>query len=111
MPKINLKEQMDKKKMDQAISWLEDLLHDFQEAKARGKETNSNEVRAKSISDIEEITEKLETYMRNNDEVLEEITGTKIEVARDIEWNDVVRPAHFEDDLKSEIEKLKKKAS
>lgn len=102
---------MEKKKLEQSISWLEDLLRDFKAAKKRGKETNSNEERAQSISDIEGITQRLETYIRNNDELLEEITGTKIELARDIEWNDVVRPAHFEEDLDSEINKLKEKVS
>ena len=102
---------MKKQKFEQSISDLENILRDFKEAKARGKATNSNEERVQSISDIEGITQRLETYIRNNDELLEEITGSKIELARDVEWNDVVRPAHFEEDLSGEIDKLKKKVS
>lgn len=100
---------MEKRRLENGIKYLEKLLSDFREAKARGKETNSNEERAKSISDIEEITQKLETYMRNNKELLEQIAGSEIEVAQEIEWNDVVRPAHFEEDIEKEINKLKKK--
>ncbi|WP_029035603.1 hypothetical protein [Salinimicrobium terrae] len=101
---------MEKTKLNQSINWLENLLEDFKEAKARGKETNSNQVRAESISDIEEITQRLENYIRSNEELLEQITGTEIELARKISWNDVVRPSHFEEDLRKEIINLKKKA-
>lgn len=97
--------------LKQAIEYLEDLLTDFKEAKAKGKETNSNKERAESIAEIEEITQRLETYIRNNEDLLEEITGTEIELARNVAWNDVVRPAHFEEDLEKEINNLKKKAS
>ena len=100
---------MKKNELEQAISILEDILEDFRQAKVRGKSTNTNEERARSISDIKEITRRLETYIRNKPELLEEITGTKIELARSIEWNDVVRPSHFEEDLSTEIDKLKEK--
>ena len=100
---------MKKKDLEKSVSNLTNILEDFREAKARGKATNSNEERAQSISDIKEITRRLETYVQNNPELLEQITGTKIEIARNIEWNDVVRPAHFEEDLSTEIDKLKEK--
>lgn len=99
---------MDKKEKEAHISWLENLLEDFREARKRGKDTNSNKERAQSISDIEEITGRLETYMRNNEDLLEHITGTDIELARNIDWNDVVRPTHFEEDLQEAINTLKK---
>ncbi len=101
-------EPMKKKELEQAVDYLEGVLRDFREARARGKATNSNEERAQSISDIEEITQRLETYFKNKPELLEQITGTKIEVAKDIGWNDVVRPDHFEEDLQEEINKFKK---
>lgn len=99
---------MKKQEIKEAISRLEDLLKDFREAKAKGKETNSNEVRARSITDIEEITQRLEAYMRHNEELLQLINGKEITLTREIEWNDVVRPSHFEEDLETEIAKLKK---
>lgn len=102
---------MEKQDLKEAISWLEDLLKDFQKAKAMGKKTNDNKERAQSIADIEEITERLETYIRNNEELLEQITGTKIEVAREVDWSDIVRPSHFEEDLQGEINKLKKQVA
>lgn len=102
---------MEKKDIKEAVAWLEDLLKDFQKAKTIGKKTNDNAERAQSIADIEEIIERLETYIRNNEELLEQITGTKIEVAREVDWNDVVRPAHFEEDLQGEITKLKKQVA
>lgn len=105
----NYIEVMEKKDLEQSILYLENILEDFREATARGKATNTNEERAQSISDIEEITRRLETYIQNNPELLEQITGTKIELARSIQWSDVVRPAHFEEDLTAEIGKLKKK--
>lgn len=76
-----------------------------------GKETNSNKERARSISEIEEIVKKLEDYMRSNEELLQQITGRDIELAREVDWNDVVRPSHFEEDLEAEISKLKEKVS
>lgn len=102
---------MEKKNLQQYISQLEKLLQEFREAKAMGKETNSNKERARSISEIEEIVKKLEDYMRSNEELLQQITGTDIELARKVEWNDVVRPSHFEEDLEAEINKLKEKVS
>lgn len=102
---------MKNKELEGHIAWLEGLLQSFKEAKKRGKETNKNEVRAQSISDIEEITERLEVYIRNNESLLKLITGTEIEQAREIDWNDVVRPAHFEEDLQEEIRKLREEAS
>lgn len=102
---------MKKQEIEEAISRLEDLLEDFQIAKAKGKETNSNEVRAQSIKDIEEVTKRLETYMRHNEELLELISGEHITLAGEIEWNDIVRPSHFEEDLEAEIAKLKEKIS
>ncbi|UJH90980.1 hypothetical protein LZ575_20240 [Antarcticibacterium sp. 1MA-6-2] len=102
---------MEKKKIENAVNWLEALLKDFQKAKAMGKKTNDNAERAQSITDIEEITEKLETYIRNNEGLLEQLTGTNIEVVGEIDWNDVVRPSHFEEDLQGEIDKLKKQIS
>lgn len=98
---------MKRQKLDDHILWLENLLKDFQEVKNRGKETNSNDERAKSIADIEKITEKLETYIRNNNELLEILSPSKIEVAREIEWDDIVRPAHFEEDLEEIIETVR----
>lgn len=97
-----------KNNVEQSIRDLENMLRDFKRAKAEGKTTNSNEVRAKSILEIEEITQKLESYIQSKPELLEQITGTKIDLARKVEWNEVVRPAHFEEDLAAEIEKLKK---
>jgi hypothetical protein len=99
---------MKKDHKEQSVAWLEDLLADFQDAKSRGKKTNSNEERVRSIAEIKEVTEKLETYVRNDEELLKEITGIEIELAREVEWNDIVRPTHFEEDLRTEIEKLKK---
>lgn len=99
---------MDTKEKEGHISWLENLLKDFRQAKKRGKETNDNQVRAQSISDIEEITRRLESYIRNNEELLEVITGTEIDLARNIDWNDVVRPDHFEEDLQEAIKTLRK---
>lgn len=100
---------MKTKEIENHINWLENLLKEFQKVKKKGKETNSNEERAQSINDIEEITRKLEVYIRNNEDLLELMTGTEIELAREVDWNDVVRPAHFEEDLEEEIKKLKKK--
>lgn len=102
---------MEKKKLESGIARLEDILKDFREAKTMGKETNSNKERAQSISEIEDITRQLETYIRNNDELLEQITGSKIELTGNIDWNDIVRPEHFEEDLEGEIIKLKKQVS
>ena len=102
---------MKNKELGGHIAWLKGLLQDFKEATKRGKETNKNEVRAQSISDIEEITARLEVYIRNNENLLKLITGTEIEQAREIDWNDVVRPAYFEEDLQEEIRKLKEEAS
>ena len=101
---------MEKKKLQQHISHLEKLLQNFREVKARGKETNSNKERARSISEIEELVQNLEDYMRNNEELLQQMTGKEIELAREVDWNDVIRPSNFEEDLKAEISKLKKKA-
>ena len=102
---------MKKEDRQGAISWMENLLGDFREAKERGKETNSNEERVQSISDTEEITQRLETYIRNNEELLEEISGARVDRADEIDWDDIVRPKHFEEDLVAEINKLKKTAS
>ena len=74
---------MNHKEKEAHISWLENLLRDFREATEKGKKTNSNEERAKSISEIEEITRRLETYIRNNEDLLEIITGSRIELARE----------------------------
>lgn len=101
---------MNHKEKEAHISWLENLLRDFREATEKGKKTNSNEERAKSISEIEEITRRLETYIRNNEDLLEIITGSRIELAREVDWNDVVRPAHFEEDLQESISTLRKTA-
>lgn len=100
---------MTNKQLEDTIAWLENLLREFREAKREGKETNSNEVRAESISKIEETTRRLESYMRNNNELLERISGKDIDVATKIDWDDVVRPAHFEEDLQEMIKNLKKK--
>ena len=102
---------MKKKEIEQAVTWLEKLLLDFREAKTRGKETNSNEERVESINDIEKITRKLETYLHNHPPLLEEISGTKVDRIEDVDWDDIVRPKHFEEDLVLEINKLKQKAS
>lgn len=99
---------MTNRKLEDSIAWLENLLREFQEATKKGKETNSNEVRAKSISDIEEITRRLEGYIRNNNDLLELITGKELDVATKIDWDDVVRPTHFEEDLRGIIKQLKK---
>lgn len=99
---------MTTKRLEGSIAWLENLLREFEEAKRKGKETNSNEVRAKSISEIEQITRRLEDYIRNNEDLMELITGKKIAVATEIDWDDVVRPAHFEEDLRGMINRLKK---
>lgn len=93
------------------IASLEKMLQKFREAKERGKETNTNEVRAQSIQDIEEITKKLEVYIRNNPELLQLIAGTENEPDIKISWDDIVRPEHFEKDLQEEIRKLKGKVS
>lgn len=98
---------MKREKLDRHIEWLENLLQEFEEAKKQGKETNSNEERVKSIERIEEVTQRLETYIQNNEDLLEVISGSKIEIAREIEWNEVVRPQHFAEDLQEEIKKLK----
>ncbi|MDT0688790.1 hypothetical protein RM549_03285 [Salegentibacter sp. F188] len=102
---------MKKNEIEQATVWLENLLDEFKKTRAMGKKTNSNEERAQSIAEIKEITQRLEAYIRNNEKLLEEIAGTEIELARNISWNEVVRPAHFEEDLTKEIDKLKKQVS
>lgn len=102
---------MKKIELEQAVAKMENLLREFREAKTRGKETNSNEERVQSISDIKEITQRLETYIRSNDELLEEISGIKVDRPGEIDWDDIVRPKHFEEDLAGEIDKLKKRAS
>ena len=99
---------MKNKEKETHILWLESLLQNFRATTTKGKATNSNEVRAQSISEIEEITRRLETYIRNNEELLQGITRSKIELAREMDWNDVVRPTHFEEDLQEIISDLKK---
>ncbi|GHA27700.1 hypothetical protein GCM10007103_06410 [Salinimicrobium marinum] len=100
---------MKNKEKEIHVSWLKNLLQNFQETTKKGKETNSNEERARAISEIEEITGKLETYIRNNEDLLEVITGSSIELAREVNWNDVVRPTHFEEDLQEMLSTLKEK--
>ncbi len=38
---------------------------------------------------------------------MEIIAGTNVEITSGIEWNEIVRPDHFEEDLQEEINKLK----
>ena len=98
---------MTNKEKEVHVSWLENLLQNFLEIRKRGKETNDNKERARSISDIQEVTSRLQDYIRNDEDLLKHITGTQIELARAVDWDDVVRPTHFEEDLRSIIGKLK----
>lgn len=98
---------MKKEQLQQAIIQMEEFLRNFKEAKEKGQETNSNHERAQSISEIEEITGKLETFFQNNKELLKLIAGKDVNLSREIKWSDIVRPAHFEEDLQAEINKLK----
>lgn len=99
---------MKSRELEEHISRLEDLLKDFQEAKTKGKNTNENEERAQAIAEIEGITRRLEEYMQSNDELLSVISGSNVDPSTEIEWNNIVRPAHFEEDLKGVIDRLKK---
>lgn len=100
---------MKEEKIKQNITGLETILHQFTEAKKKGKETNSNEERVESIKEIEQSIQQFELYLRNNDGLLELIAGTKKFPGKEIKWDDVVRPEHFEEDLREEIKNLKQK--
>lgn len=98
---------MNNKEKEVHVSWLERLLQNFLAARKRGKETNDNKERARSIAEIQKITSSLEQYIQNDEDLLKQITGSEIELARAVDWDDVVRPTHFEEDLRNIIQKLR----
>lgn len=102
---------MKEKVLVEHVAILENMLKEFKEAKEKGKQTNENDVRARSIEKIEDITERLEQYIRNNEDLLQQISGREIDISTKVNWNDIVRPQHFEEDLEEEIKKLKTKVA